>query len=121
MCVTASLPHVRRHASGLAYSSRRARGEERGIMIDINEHFAATRPAEERGIADMARKLIASEILKAASETRALIASGADVLNLTVGDFNPKHFPIPPKLAEGVRTALEQGHTNYAPSNGMPE
>ncbi len=74
-----------------------------------------------RGISEMAQKLVASEILKIAGEIRAMVANGAQVLNLTVGDFAPKEFPIPPSLAAGVTAALAAGHTNYPPSSGMED
>jgi aspartate aminotransferase len=91
-------------------------------MIDTKSHFSgAARSPTERGISRMARSLIASEILKVAAEIRALQAKGADILNLTVGDFNPKEFPIPAILARGVKAALDAGHTNYPPSNGTQE
>jgi len=72
-------------------------------------------------ISGMASELVGSEILRIASEIRALVASGRPVCNLTVGDFDPRQFPIPPRLAEGVRAALERGETNYPPANGIPD
>src|SRR4030095_1435799 len=48
-------------------------------------------------------------------------AAGQPVCNLTVGDFDPREFPLPAALLEGVKRALDQGHTNYPPSNGVPE
>lgn len=76
---------------------------------------------EARGISVMARNLIGSEILKIAAEIRALLAKGEKILNLTVGDFSPKEFPIPPMLGEGITKALAEGHTNYPPSDGVLE
>lgn len=61
-----------------------------------------------------------SEILRIASEIRALVAAGNSVCDLTVGDFAPKHFPVPAALVDGIRDALEKGETNYPPSNGVP-
>ncbi|MFT3766628.1 MAG: aminotransferase class I/II-fold pyridoxal phosphate-dependent enzyme [Minicystis sp.] len=60
-----------------------------------------------------------SEILRIASEIRALKAKGASICNLTVGDFDPAYFPIPAELLEGTRAALAEGHTNYPPSDGV--
>lgn len=68
----------------------------------------------------MAAGLIGSEILKIAAEIRQMMASGRKILNLTVGDFDPKHFPIPGSLLDGILDALRAGETNYPPSNGMP-
>lgn len=78
-------------------------------------------PAPASRISGMAGGLIGSEILRIASEIRALVASGRTVCNLTVGDFDPRYFPIPAKLAQGIHTALERGQTNYPPSSGIPE
>jgi aspartate aminotransferase len=72
-------------------------------------------------VSRMADGLIGSEILKIAAEIRALVRSGRPVCNLTVGDFDPKQFPIPDTLARGIVAAYEAHETNYPPSNGMPE
>lgn len=71
-------------------------------------------------VSRMADGLVGSEILKIASDIRALAASGVQVCNLTVGDFNPAYFPIPAKLREGISAALAAGETNYPPSDGIP-
>jgi aspartate aminotransferase len=72
-------------------------------------------------VSRMARELVGSEILRIAAEIRALVASGRSVCDLTVGDFSPRHFPIPERLVEGVRAALARGETNYPPATGMGE
>lgn len=69
----------------------------------------------------MAQGLHGSSILRIAGEIRALKASGHDVCNLTVGDFDPQQFPPPPQLIADVATALREGHTNYPPSDGVLE
>jgi aspartate aminotransferase len=69
----------------------------------------------------MATALVGSEILRIAAELRAMRAAGRQVCDLTVGDFNPRYFPIPAALTAAVRAALERGETNYPPANGMPE
>ncbi len=70
-------------------------------------------------LSGLARGVVGSEILKIAGEVRALKAQGAEVCNLTVGDFDPAYFPIPAELMEGTRKALAEGHTNYPPSDGV--
>lgn len=77
-------------------------------------------PNPRHRISAMAFGLVGSEILKIAGEIRALVAEGRPVCDLTVGDFNPRHFPIPPRLSTEVRAALEAGETNYPPPTGMP-
>jgi aspartate aminotransferase len=78
-------------------------------------------PHPQSRVSGMAAGLIGSEILRIASEIRALAASGRPVCNLTVGDFDPRYFPIPAPLAQGIHAALDKGETNYPPSNGIPE
>jgi aspartate aminotransferase len=73
----------------------------------------------DASLSDLARGVVGSEILKIASQIRALKAQGAEICNLTVGDFDPAHFPIPASLLEGVKAALTAGHTNYPPSDGV--
>jgi len=69
----------------------------------------------------MAAGLLGSEILRIAAQIRAMVAEGKEVANLTVGDFAPADFPVPPALVDGIVAALRAGQTNYPPSNGLPE
>ncbi len=83
---------------------------------------ALARRSESGGaprVSAMAGSLIGSEILRIAAEIRALMAKGTRVCNLTVGDFDPRYFPIPDLLGQSVEAALVAGETNYPPSNGM--
>jgi aspartate aminotransferase len=73
----------------------------------------------DAGLSKLARGVVGSEILKIAAQIRALKAQGAEVCNLTVGDFDPAQFPIPEGLLAGVTAALAAGHTNYPPSDGV--
>lgn len=83
-------------------------------------HDAATAARHGRRLSAVADALVGSEILKIAGEVRALAATGVPVCNLTVGDFSPSEFRIPPHLAEEIEAALRHGETNYPPSAGMP-
>lgn len=69
----------------------------------------------------MASTLIGSEILKIAGDIRAMVAQGKTICNLTVGDFSPKQFPIPELLRSSIHEALDNGETNYPPSDGTPQ
>ncbi len=71
------------------------------------------------GLSSTARSLKGSEILRIAADVRALAATGQPVCNLTVGDFDPRFFPVPEGLRDGVQRALEAGETNYPPSDGL--
>jgi len=66
-----------------------------------------------------ARGLQESGILKITRQVRAIIARGEKVINLTVGDFDPRYFPIPKKLAGEIQAAVGRGETNYPTPEGM--
>jgi aspartate aminotransferase len=70
-------------------------------------------------VSAMADGLIGSEILRIAADVRALVAQGASVCNLTVGDFAPSEFRPPELLVEETVRALRAGETNYPPSDGV--
>jgi aspartate aminotransferase len=78
-----------------------------------------TAPDLEQSLSELVRGMTGSEILRIAAEVRKLAASGRPVCNLTVGDFDPRQFPIPPELLAATHQALEAGETNYPPSDGI--
>lgn len=73
------------------------------------------------GLTPVIQQMQGSMILQIAGQVRALIAQGQAVCNLTVGDFDPKQFPIPATLKAATLAAYEGGQTNYPPSEGIPE
>src|SRR6187402_2747275 len=83
------------------------------------ESIARIAPGGPR-LSRLGETLQSSTILKVAGEIRAMQAAGRDVCDLTVGDFDPKHFPIPEKLRDAAKAALDAGATNYPPSTGIP-
>src|SRR5262249_50059491 len=95
-----------------------------GILSPMSRTLRPAAPPEVRRparVSSMAQALQGSEILQIAAEIRALRAAGAQVCNFTVGDFDPKQFPIPVELKREVVSALEEGQTNYPPSEGLSE
>lgn len=70
-------------------------------------------------VSHKAAHLIGSEIIKLAGEINALKAQGKDILNLTIGDFDPAVFPLPQALSEGIQAAYRAGETNYPPADGI--
>lgn len=72
-------------------------------------------------VSQMAETLIASEIIKLAGEINDKIKNGEQIYNLTIGDFDPKVFPIPAALEEEIIKAYKEGHTNYPPADGLLE
>src|ERR1044071_348571 len=77
--------------------------------------------ANAGSLSTLAQGLIGSEVLKIASEVRALTAAGRSVGHLTVGDFSPSALRVPPLLEPLAADALAGGQTNYPPSDGMLE
>lgn len=72
-------------------------------------------------VSAMAENLIGSEIIKLAGEIRELIAKGEKIYNFTIGDFDPKVFPIPSALKSEIIKAYEQDETNYPPADGIAD
>jgi aspartate aminotransferase len=94
------------------------------MTIDASHYFAPRSPEQDLNaltLSDSALGMRGSKILAISYAVRERIAKGAKVTQFTVGDFAPKHFPVPELLSRGSIAALEQGHTNYPPADGMPE
>ena len=74
---------------------------------------------QDTRVSKMAENLIGSEIIKLAGEIREKMAQGEKIYNFTIGDFDPKIFPIPQQLQEEIIKAYQQGETNYPPADGI--
>ena len=83
--------------------------------------MSETRTVANARVAEMAENLIGSEIIKLGGEIRDLIAKGNQIYNFTIGDFDPKVFPIPVALKRGIMDAYANEMTNYPPANGLVE
>jgi len=90
-----------------------------GESVDLTAGAEAGKKAGVPRAGSMAQGLIGSEILAIAAEIRGLQRAGRRVCNLTVGDFDPKQFPIPARLRAAIVAAYDRGETNYPPSDGM--
>ncbi|MDZ4824500.1 MAG: aminotransferase class I/II-fold pyridoxal phosphate-dependent enzyme [Flavobacteriales bacterium] len=75
----------------------------------------------EHRVSRMAESLIGSEIIKLAGEIRERVSKGEHIYNFTIGDFDPKIFPIPAELKEEIIRAYREDETNYPAADGMPE
>ena len=96
------------------------RSKENGwffITTKVNE----VQTQNKTKVAEMAENLIGSEIIKLGGEIRDLIAKGNKIFNFTIGDFDPKVFPIPQELKNNIIDAYAHDMTNYPPANGLPE
>ena len=72
-------------------------------------------------VSQMAAGLSGSEIIRIGNQVSEQVRQGANICNLTIGDFDPKIFPIPAELTAGIIQAYQAGHTNYPPAAGMAE
>jgi len=69
-------------------------------------------------LSHLAETLIGSEIVKLGGEIREKIRQGEKIYNFTVGDFDPRIFPIPKGLEDGIVEAYRQHFTNYPAAEG---
>jgi aspartate aminotransferase len=69
-------------------------------------------------LSNLAETLIGSEIVRLGGEIREKIRSGEKIYNFTVGDFDPKIFPIPKQLENEIVEAYRQHFTNYPSAEG---
>ena len=72
-------------------------------------------------LSHLSETLIGSEIVKLGGEIRERIRKGEHIYNFTVGDFDPKIFPIPKELEDHIVEAYRQHFTNYPPGEGSLE
>ncbi|HEV7231346.1 MAG TPA: aminotransferase class I/II-fold pyridoxal phosphate-dependent enzyme [Bacteroidia bacterium] len=76
---------------------------------------------KELKVSQIAENIIGSEIIKLAAEVNEKIRAGEKIYNLTIGDFNPKIFPIPAGLKKAIVDAYNSDETNYPVAEGMPD
>lgn len=67
----------------------------------------------------LANTLIGSEIIKIGNEVNEMKRKGAEIANLTIGDFDSSIFPIPTALESAIVSAYHERHTNYPPADGI--
>jgi len=72
-------------------------------------------------VSRIAENIIGSEIIKLAAEVNQKIKLGEQIYNLTIGDFNPKEFPIPSELKQYIVDEYFNDQTNYPAADGMLE
>ncbi len=85
----------------------------------MNETLAAQQSGTQ--VSAMAENLIGSEIIKLAAEINERIRNGDRIFNYTIGDFDPKLFPIPNELSQEIIKAYENHETNYPAANGIQD
>ena len=88
--------------------------QQDGITLDFGDPKSL-----DAALSDCVRGLQESGILRITRQVRAMIARGENVVNLTVGDFDPRYFPIPAKLSHAIQSAIARGETNYPNPEGV--
>jgi aspartate aminotransferase len=81
----------------------------------------STTQMQKSKVSKIAENIIGSEIIKLAGEVNEKIKQGEHIYNMTIGDFNPKEFPIPTELKQYIVDAYFENQTNYPPADGMLE
>src|ERR1051325_3752419 len=72
-------------------------------------------------LSQLAETLIGSEIVRLGNDINDRIRAGEKIYNFTIGDFDPKIFPIPQELENGIIEAYKNHYTNYPPGDGLLE
>ncbi len=72
-------------------------------------------------LSHLAETLVGSEIVKLGNAINDRIRQGEKIYNFTIGDFDPKIFPIPRELEEAIIDAYRNHYTNYPPADGIIE
>lgn len=67
----------------------------------------------------LANSLVGSEIIKIGNEVNEMKRKGAQISNLTIGDFDPSIYSIPEELKEDIVAAYNEHQTNYPPADGV--
>jgi len=68
-------------------------------------------------LSKVGNQIIGSEIIKISQQIKEIVKT-RPVVNLTIGDFNSKLWPIPSKLRKHIQDAYEYDLTNYPNSQG---
>ncbi|RYD52087.1 MAG: aminotransferase class I/II-fold pyridoxal phosphate-dependent enzyme [Sphingobacteriales bacterium] len=67
----------------------------------------------------LAENLVGSEIVRLGNIIADRVRNGESIFNFTIGDFNPRLFPIPEGLKTAIEQAYEEGYTNYPSADGI--
>lgn len=70
-------------------------------------------------LSHLAETLIGSEIVKLGNMISERISTGEKIYNFTIGDFDPKVFPIPAELEALIIASYQQRNTSYPAAEGV--
>lgn len=85
-------------------------------------HYICSKTLETMSkLSRLAETLIGSEIVRLGNAISERIRNGEKIYNYTIGDFDPKIFPIPAELEAEIIDAYKHHYTNYPPADGILE
>jgi aspartate aminotransferase len=70
-------------------------------------------------LSHLSETLIGSEIVKLGNMISERIRAGEKIYNFTIGDFDPKIFPIPAAFEKLIIESYQAGNTNYPAAEGI--
>ncbi len=70
-------------------------------------------------LSNLAQTLVGSEIVKLGNMISERIRNGETIYNFTIGDFDPKIFPIPAELEQLIVESYQQRNTSYPAAEGV--
>jgi aspartate aminotransferase len=70
-------------------------------------------------LSQLAGTLIGSEIVKLGNLISERIRNGEKIYNFTIGDFDPKVFPIPAELEQLIIESYQEKNTSYPAAEGV--
>ena len=70
-------------------------------------------------LSHLSETLIGSEIVKLGNLISERIRAGEKIYNFTIGDFDPKIFPIPAELEALIIESYQQRNTSYPAAEGV--
>ncbi len=91
-------------------------------MLDVQAHLPqgdAADAARAQTFTELAEGMLGSRILAVATEVRAAVAAGETICNLSIGDFSPRWFRLPPELEARIGEEVAAGNNNYPPADGL--
>ncbi len=69
-------------------------------------------------LADFTENLKGQKMFQILAEAKKLESQGKNIIHLEIGDPN---FNTPPNVIDAAKAALDNGHTHYVQSSGLPE
>lgn len=91
-------------------------------VIDVSRFMPTDgTTARQTAVTGTIATMAGSRILAAAADARAARASGIEIGDLTVGDYDPGQYRAPHTFLRILTREIDTGRNQYPPSDGLPE